>query len=451
MNRVKIELLKERLGTFSKRWREICWHTPLNQLNIPQYIMAVAVRMVYGLSKDFMEGHITLRAMSLVFSSLISIVPLLAFALALSKSFGAHAQLQPLLVDFFEPLGAEGVETALRIMEFVNRVDMSVLGSVGLIVLIITVIALVQKIEQAFNFIWDVSDLRPLRDRFTNYLSVILVGPLLVTAALSMTTSFLQSEFIESLKAIGLLGWVIANVSYFLPDVMIVIAFTMGYMFVPNVRVGLRPALVGAMSAAVVWDVTVSAFKYFVISSTQYSAIYSSFAIIIILLIWVYLCWLVILLGSGVSYYVQHPEQVSLRRRSLRLSHDFREWLALNIMTEVAQSFVDEKPLPTAKSVSENFGIPVEGVGQVVNRLVSVGLLCKLSGKQGELTLAKPVGHIQLWDIIHCIRSENDRLPVETSALKSESNTTKKLEELFDSNALVWKDVGLEDLLNKLE
>lgn len=119
-------------------------------------------RVVYVVLRDLLEGQLTLRAMSLVYTTLLSMVPVLAISFSVLKGFGVHNQVEPLMLKFLEPLGEKGVEITAQILGFVENMRVGVLGAVGLGLLIYTVISLMQKIERAFNFIWHVKRLRPL-------------------------------------------------------------------------------------------------------------------------------------------------------------------------------------------------------------------------------------------------------------------------------------------------
>ena len=417
----------------------LCWNTPLNQLPPWERALVIASRTVFGLGRDLVDGHLTLRAMSLVFSTLLSMVPMLAFSLSVSKSFGAHELLEPLLVDFLEPLGAEGANVAMEVIGFVDRIDVSVLGFLGLGFLVITVISLVQKIENSFNFIWHVSGLRPVGERFSNYLSVILVGPLLIASALGLANSVMQSPMITELKSVGVLGAFVSLFSVAIPTLMLIGAFSFIYIFMPNTRVKLKPALIGAAIAALTWHMTVKAFGFFVVSSTQYSAIYSSFAIIILVLIWLYCCWLVLLIGSDIAFYIQNPEQVHLKRESLKLSHYFRERLALNIMVETANRFHNLGKGPTIATFAERFSIPEAAVVQVIRCLTNAHLLTEQSSSPTIYMLAQPAQSIEMIAILQAIRFEGEKPPVESRLLKEDGEFSRQCDAVIEASRAPWK------------
>src|SRR5690554_3525323 len=180
--------------------------------------------------------------MSLVYTTLLSIVPLLALSFSVLKALGVHQRMEPFLFQFFQPMGPEGVEMAERILGFVDNMKVGVLGSVGLGLLVYTVVSLVQKIERSFNMIWRVPEMRSMAQRFSNYLSVIMVGPLLMVSAIGISATIFSSEMVQQVMAIEPFGSLIVAVSRFTPFFLVVAAFTFVYIFIPNTRVKFRYA-----------------------------------------------------------------------------------------------------------------------------------------------------------------------------------------------------------------
>ena len=147
----------------------LLWNINLNKVNKFQAFGIQALRIFYGTFQDLKTGLPSLRAMSLVYTTLLSIVPLLAVSFSVLKGFGAHNQLEPTLVSLLEPLGEKGLQISHQIISFVDNMKVGVLGSLGLLLLIFTVLSLVKKIENAFNATWNIAVTRtrtaPLADR----------------------------------------------------------------------------------------------------------------------------------------------------------------------------------------------------------------------------------------------------------------------------------------------
>lgn len=301
------------------------WQETAESANKLKRIGRHALRVAYVMIRQLSTGDLNLRAMSLVFTTLLSLVPLIAVAFSVLKAFGVHNQIEPVLSNFMMPLGERGQEMTANIIGFVENVKVGVLGSIGLGMLFYTIIALVQKIESAFNYVWRVKQPRSLARRFTDYLSVVMIGPVLVFSALGLAATVMNYEVVQTLQSIEPFGTLLLILSKLLPYFMIVLAFTFLYTFIPNTRVKLGPALGGAMVAGALWIGLGTLFATFVASSSNYTAIYSSFAILFFFMIWLYLGWYILLTGSQVAFYLQHPKFVLMGGKSLILSPRLRE------------------------------------------------------------------------------------------------------------------------------
>ncbi|WP_336365992.1 YihY/virulence factor BrkB family protein [Marinobacter sp. C2H3] len=366
-------------------------------------------RSVYALVRDVISGQLTLHAMSLVYTTLLSIVPLLALSFSVLKALGVHQRMEPFLYQFFQPMGPEGADLAEKILGFVDNMKVGVLGSVGLALLVYTVVSLVQKIERSFNVIWRVPDMRSLSQRFSNYLSVIMVGPLLMVSAIGITATIFSSDVVQALMAIEPFGSLILIISRFTPFFLVVGAFTFVYVFIPNTRVKLRYAFIAGLVAGVSWQAAGMLFASFVAGSSKYAAIYSSFAIGIILLIWTYLNWMILLLGASLAFYLQNPGSVAKRSR-VQMSPELQERVALALMWLVAKPFSRGEPAPQQEALEHRMRIPGEVTRLVSDKLIRAKLL-SLAGKQGDqLVPGRALDLITVSDILAVVREDEDRL-----------------------------------------
>jgi membrane protein len=226
------------------------------------------LRIMSMVALDVRGGMLTLRAMSLVYTTLLSLVPLLAVSFSVLKGFGVHNQLEPALLNILQPLGEKAAEITHNIVGFVENMKIGVLGAMGLGMLIYTVISLIQKIESAFNFTWRLRTSRNLAQRFSNYLSVVMVGPVLVFSAVGITASLRSNAIVGKIEALPYMGEVIRMAGEFVPYLLIIAAFTFVYLLVPNTRVKPLSALYGAVIAGVLWRWTGLLFASFAGCST---------------------------------------------------------------------------------------------------------------------------------------------------------------------------------------
>jgi membrane protein len=264
---------------------------PLTEPALPlgRALLAIA-RYVYALGRDIATGDINLRAMSLVYTSMISIVPLLGFAFALAKALGFHEQLQPQLERLLEPLGPDySVTVSARVVGFADNINGGVLGIVSLTLLLITVMSMAQKVEGSFNFVWRVDRPRNFAQRFSEYLSVILIGPTIMLAATTMLASLESTWVVTQLAQMPLLGAIVTNLGRAVPYIMIVAAFTFLYMYIPNTRVRFLPALVGGITGGLAWSTSGFLFTKLVVASANTASIYGGAAIVLILMFWLYI------------------------------------------------------------------------------------------------------------------------------------------------------------------
>ncbi len=376
-----------------------------------------------ALGADMRTGEMTLRASSLVYTSLLSIVPLLAVGFSVLKGFGVHNQIQPFLLNMLEPLGTQGKTIADEIIGFVENIKVGVLGSVGLIILFYTVLSMVQKIENALNFTWQVTETRPLARRFSDYLSVIVIGPVLIFGSMSVTSGFLESEPADSMSQItvinAIMAWLVDWASY----IVLIVAFAFFYMFIPNTKVRLGSALVGAVSAALIWQMVKWGFSTFILSSANYSAVYAAFATPIIFMIWLFLDWMVILTGSRVAFYHQNFDADSLDKRGFGrwhrdvTIHQF-ESLGLAVVEQVGRHFQDGNPLPEKRLQTIYPSLKAE-IRLLTDRLIKGGFLVR--SEASDLLPAYALEEMRVVDILSVLRGrQNDQLgydkgPTETS------------------------------------
>ena len=379
------------------------WDTDTSSLSRPRAIILVAARIFYHIIEDFLRGQLTLRAMSLVYTTLLSLVPLLALSFSLLKAFGVHNQLQPMLLSFLEPFGEKGVETAAQIVGFVQNIGVGVLGSVGLVLLIYTVVSLLQKVEEAFNFIWHVSRLRNLPQRLSGYLSVVMVGPMLVVTALGITASVMSSALVSQLVAIEPFGTLFYALSKLVPYLLVIGAFTATYMIIPNTTVHFKSALVGGIVSGILWETVGWGFASFIVGSTKYTAIYSGFAIVILFLVWLYLNWLVLLLGSSIAFYHQNPGYRNQKGRRASLSLRNQQVLALDVMRLLGEAFQRGENTHTISNLSEAFSLPFEAVDEVVSKLKGQGLVAETCEGDPCLIPGRDLQHIRVKQVLDVV------------------------------------------------
>jgi len=336
------------------------------------------LRAVDALAHVLAEGRLSLWAMSLVYTTLLSLTPFLALGFSLLKALGVHNSLEPVLVEALRGLGpAQARQVADKLVSFVAKVEVGVLGSLGVALLIYSAVSLIQKVEGAFNEVWRVENPRGIASRLTEYLAVLMVGPVIVFSALGLTASAVNGEWAQWLSRFEPFGFLLYSFSALLPYVLIVAAFTFLYAFVPQVRVRWRAALSGGLVAGFLWQTLSYAFAGFVEGATDYNAIYSGFAIVLFVLIWFYVGWLILLAGCQIAYFVQHPERMNpLRPPSLPLGRA-REEAGLNLMAEVGLRFLRGAPTANRELLGQQLGLTESGLQSLALPLIAAGYLAE--------------------------------------------------------------------------
>ncbi len=409
-----------------------------------------ALRVSYVVVYDLTKGQLTLQAMSLVYTTLLALVPLLAFSFSVLKGFGVHNQVEPLLLNFLEPLGEKGIEISGRIIGFVDNVKTGILGSVGLALLIYTVISLIRKIERAFNYMWHVKRSRPFAQCFSDYLSVILIGPVLVFSALGIMASVMSTAVVQKLVAMEPFGSLLKVASQLLPYLLIIVAFTFFYIFIPNTRVRLRSALTGAVIGGVLWGATGWAFASFVVTSSKYTAIYSGFAILIMFMLWLYLSWLILLVGASIAFYHQHPESLTTDRHELRLSNRLKEKLSLLVMFLIGQNYYHRRPAWTMEGLAQRLRVPMETLEPILEALEQYGLLTQTGDEPPSYLPARPLETTEIKDVLDAVRAAHEvshlnvqRLPAELVVEQLVDHLDQALAEALQGRTL--KELALSE------
>jgi membrane protein len=360
------------------------------------------LRYPVAIVRDWLQGEIPVRAMSLAYTTLLSLVPLLVFSFAILKGIGASADLHYILHQFFRPLGLASNQLTESLLEFVANMRGDVLGSLGLAFLAYTVITTIQKVDTSFNFVWRVQHARNFARRFAEYLSVMIAGPILLAVALGLLGSALHSPTARWLDSIAPLAWAVTGVARVAPYVIVSAVFVFMYMFIPNIRVEARAAFIGGVTAGVVWALVGKIFTSILVSSSTLVAIYSGFAIVLSTLIWVYLSWLILLLGATLAFYVQFPQYLPHGHTALALDASAHESIGVSVMYLVARDYLSGATGWNAARLADTLDVPAAALAPVVTSLEKAKLLvatekdCFLPGRDPH--------SIKLSDIVETLR-----------------------------------------------
>jgi membrane protein len=397
------------------------------------------LRYPAALIRDWLRGEINTRAMSLAYTTLLSLVPLMVFSFAILKGLGARGDLRLILDGFFRPMGAAATQLTDSVLQFVANMRGELLGSIGLAFLLYTVLTTIQKVEASFNFVWRVGRPRSFSRRLTEYLSVMIIGPILLAAAIGLLGSAEHSRFAEWLHAVAPLAVAMDILGKVVPYAIVTVVFTVMYSFIPNTHVQFRAALIGGIAAGLIWALVGRVFTAVIQYSTQMVAVYTGFAIVLTTLIWVYLSWLILLIGAQLAFYVQFPQYLRHGQEAIELCDSDREQAGLSIMYLIGRDYGTSQSYWTAGRLAAELDIPGTALAPVLTRLERSGLI--LATEKEQFVPGREPGRILLTDILDAVRNlQIGRLAVEVHPV------TAAIQVMTDVEAAIREQLGAQTL-----
>jgi membrane protein len=475
-----------------RAWRFIAediWDVELTSMSAIRSFGVKVLRIINLVVKGFKEDECPLHASALTFNTLMAIVPILALSLALVRGLGdaetAKNKIRGAVQDWtqsfktqnvmLQQVGAVGigdsgdtgatdgieVPEALppseladeinslvdRAFEKVENISFKALGGFGLVLLLLMVITVLGKVEASFNKVWGVTTGRPLWRKFTDYLSVLVVLPVLVVAASSLPIADLAARVLRGPSAERLrlvLGSVmLKNLTVV---VMTTLSFTFLIMFMPNTRVRILPGLAGGAVAALLfigWLWLCAAAQVGVARSGK---IYGSFAIVPILLAWVHVSWDIVLFGAEVAFAVQNCTTYRMEQGASRANVNARIALALSVLVEAGRAMSGERKSFEVSEYAARRRVPVRFLNDIVDELVHADYLAKLSDREGCFVMLKAVEAVGVKQVVDSIMSSG----VKPAALGLESldpGIRRTLERAGQGMDLSLGDITIRDLL----
>jgi membrane protein len=361
------------------------------------------LRYPVALVRDWVKSDLSVQAMSLAYTTLLSLVPLLVFSFSILKGLGARTDLKLLLHEFFRPLGNAEQQMTEGVLQFVANMRGDVLGAIGLVFLIYTVVSTMQKVEASFNFVWRVARPRTFMRRFSEYLSIMIAGPILLAVALELLGTAEHSPFALWLDSSLHLGWALQFIAQLVPFAIVTVVFAFMYFFIPNVRVAPRAAIIGGLTAGVIWALVGQVFTTFIVYSSQMLVVYTGFAIVLTTLIWVYLSWLILLIGAQLAFYLQFPQYLRHGHAAIELTGSARERMGLSAMYLIGGSYLAGGPRWTVNGLSAELEVPADVLAPVLGCLEGASLIAT-TGKDELLPGRDPQG-IALTAIMEALRA----------------------------------------------
>jgi membrane protein len=306
-----------------------------------------------------------------------------------------------------------------------------------------TVITTIQKVETSFNFLWRVDRPRSFARRFTEYLAVMILGPILFGVALGLLAGAERSPFARWLDATPELAWTLSMAGRIVPYAIVTVIFTFMYIFIPNTKVQFRAALIGGITSGIIWALVGKVFTAFIVYSSSLVAIYTGFAIVLTTLIWVYLSWLILLIGAQLAFYLQFPQYLRHGQDSFELTGRDREQVAVSVMYLVARDYAAGKNHWTAQALAAELDIPSIVLAPILHCLEQSGLI--VATEKAPYVPGRDLEAIRLSEIFDIVRAlHSGRLAV---AIRKIRPAIELLSEVESAMLEPLKSRTLKDLI----
>jgi membrane protein len=401
----------------SKFIRKDLWRVELDTLTFGKYLLVKGLRVIVLTMRSFKEDRCLLRAPSLTFFTLLSIVPVVAMLFGIAKGFGFEKLLEKELYRQFS--GQEAI--IVQLVDFANRVLETtrggVIAGIGLLLLFWSVVKVLNNIERTLNDIWQVQAGRSWVRKFSDYLAIMLLSPVLMIMAGSATV-FVKTQITEITQQVRLLGYLspLISASFKLtPYLLVWLLFAIIYILMPNTRVQIKAGLLAAVVAGTFYQATQWVYLTFQIGVTRANAIYGSFAALPLFMIWVNISWIIVLLGAELSCAFQNADSYENESDSENISPRLRRLLTLQVAHLLGRNFASGRSPMTVAQMSRALNLPARLLKRIINQLIQSGLVaetCPAGEGDTAYQPARDINHMSLLEVIRAFEaSGTDSLP----------------------------------------
>jgi len=394
------EGMKTYYFTLCRFLKDDVWRDPVGagKLKIHFYqIMRVILLTVNGLK----DHYLLLRASALSYSTLLAIVPILAIAFSVMKGLGVQTRLEQIAINY---LTAQQEELSAKLFEYIANTDFKVLGALGTVMLIYTVLVMLGNVEKTFNHFWGVTRPRHLVRRVSDYISLLILSPLLLVVATATIASLPSSFAVQALSRYDFFQWFFSLFHTIIPKATLWFVFTAIYILVPNTKVKFVPALAAGIVSATLWECAFIIFTSFNTHVTNYNKIYGTFAALPIFIIWLYISWIIVLIGAQLSHIIQNIKSLQKELTTGNFSCSQRENMAVLMMLAIAELFHRGLPQRTVEQLANKLSMPVRIADEIIQILCDRGLIHQIAADESVFQPARNPALITLFDICHAMR-----------------------------------------------
>jgi membrane protein len=373
------------------------WLIEVDKLPRLKGIVYKQLQLAMYVWREFWRDSSLLRASGLTYTTLLTLVPLLALMFALLKGLGVQKALEPF---FLERLTGGSHPITERIMEYVSRIHVGSLGTLGIIFLFLTMILVLTNIEMAFNQIWQVDRGRPWLRKCSDYLGLVVILPVAMFVSLSLMT-FVKSHLVtQEFLSIDLLSRIYVYLLKIAPFFVMWLAFSFIYLFMPNTRVNPISASAGGIIGGTLWQFCQWAYIHYQFGFSTYGAIYGALSQLPMLLIWIFVSWIILLLGAEIAFAHQNLARFRLRQRWRAQPTVNRSYWGLQLLLLVGERFEAGKSPLTIMDLAEELQVPADETRALLEIMENMGAL-KGGGENGyEVLPARDMKHLMVFDLV---------------------------------------------------
>lgn len=348
---------KEKLKGLQSFLKDDIWRVTEDEVSKSRGILYNAIKIATLSVREFTQGRILNKASALTYSTLLSIIPILAILFAIARGFGFSNLLETQFRSGLEGQSA-AAETILGLIDsYLVHAKSGIFIGVGLVMLFWTILSLTYNIERTFNYIWQVKKPRTLYRKMTDYFSILLLLPLLIVLSSGLT--IFMSTMVKNMEDFVLLAPLMKFLVRLIPFILTWAMFTGLFVFMPNTKVKLKYAIIPGIIAGTAFQ----AFQYLYIGSqiwvSRYNAIYGSFAAIPMFLLWAQISWGICLYGAELCYVAQNLRNYSFSKETANISRRYHDFLCILIMSLICKRFETEEAPYTAETLSDEHKIPI--------------------------------------------------------------------------------------------
>ncbi len=429
-----IVIWKNRLEAY---WHDTLWHSETRGMTWLQVVLVRFLRVIYIVLHGFREQNVNLLSAALTFTTLMSLVPLLALSLSVLKGLGTGDTLIQQANAYMADMPQQFQEFTARILDLVTSTNFAQLGGIGGLVLMTMVIQLLARIETAFNQIWGVQEERSWGRKITNYISVIVVVPILMVAAITVTAKY---KFGDTLETLGLMRTV--------PFLFTWAAFSFLYQAMPHVRVKFNASVLGGLAGALLWQAWLRVYIWVQPGVTNYNVIYGTLASVPIFLAWLFISWQIVLAGALVSQAIQNEALFVAQRRQTPTSLRMHLTTAWTLLFHAGQALRGEESTLSLKALAKRYGIANAFLKKVATNLVALDYLAPTGDFDDAFLLKRHPDQVVLAEVSQALLSQEpgtrrrEKIPLNPIV----EALNEALDQAFDQSKL---DTTLSDLLRE--